>query len=497
VFSAENNTMKIPLFTIQVTCALVGILVANAGCSKQKDAKPEALPLRVHCFDLPAIYSSEILASADLKTVYYIAPKGKRRMLVGVDIASDKRTPLADDVETYDVAKDGTIIILRDIGDKFRVGALYALPAGQSNTIPLRPNGPNINGFAIDNVNSRVIYATTFADAGADKRSYISEFTLNLKTEKFIEKDHNIGRAWRFLGITMGVALVYFDETNTGLMSLVEGSTATKLSLAGNESLTGLTTEYVLIRTHANGTPTFRTERLVDDLAEPSAKSDVLWTLESGYKKLSSGKWHPSEFIAAVYDDNTKLYRLTNGVAQKVLTVKGGESAGYVSIGPRSFAFQVCQDTNYNGECDSEDETDVCVAEHVPERETIEIPLRTVPRPMAKVAEKLAPLLQEPDLVGAKMRFFPSGKNNLLVELETPKDSPTDLDALRARGRAVQARVTELSGLPNLEVRIRYANWQSARSFFNEEQRRFLVTGGMGVALVGIPRITILPSLLL
>ncbi|MBK9267063.1 MAG: hypothetical protein IPM54_45715 [Polyangiaceae bacterium] len=81
-----------------------------------------------------------------------------------------------------------------------------------------------------------------------------------------------------------------------------------------------------------------------------------------------------------------------------------------------------------------------------------------------------------------KIRFLTRDDGGYQAVFETPQDGPMNADELRARARTLQGRITELSGVPSLSIRINFANGFTANTTWHDGTKRFYSFGGVGAA---------------
>jgi hypothetical protein len=254
----------------------------------------------------------------------------------------------------------------------------------------------------------------------------------------------------------------------------------------GDNWVIGITKGHVITKSKSGAPPLAFAVPLLG--ATPAAATVTL-TLAPGSRDIEGYTSGSKVFLHAM-TEKAALYRVEGGAASLVFTATGARVSGVSELDDGTFVILGYHDTDGDGEYGTAtDESDICFVDlkRVGD-DPIEIPTRSVPLALQPVAVKLAALTSEPDLTSAKMYFEEREDGGHRLVLESPKDGPAELESLRTRVRAIQARVTELSGIPNLDVSVRWANAHRADSEWSESEKRFLSHAGFGVALVAEPK---------
>lgn len=439
---------------------------SGAGSGGAQPAKPPPPP-KVVCADLPGASRFGLQASKDGKTLYYIEEAstklGEERVtsfnLHAFDVASRTAKLAVSNISTNaKVAPDGTIVFLRSaskpnfIGKRHRV--LMVMPPGKE-AIAITDEKQDVGQFEIDAAGGQIAFIA--GDFFPDElwRAPLA----GGKAEK-------VAKAFRMLAV--------LDKSEV-LLGSIGG--LVRQPLAGGEpvKLTESIDSYVM---GVHGGHVFLKNKYTKSVASaPLADLTKKTKIELAAEELDLHVNGDQAHFIAQRQGAYEVYELGDP-ARPVLVARGVRLGSVVKLGER-FATLAVIDTDADGELAAGDESDVCFAEPGPE--PIDFPTRAVPKRFKDVAARLAPLAKEGPLAGAKMRFITGGATEY-VELSIAS-GPTELEPLRDLAKQTQDKVTRLSGLAQLSVRIEVRDkGRRAISAWDSRAGAFLTSAGMGSA---------------
>ncbi|HRI66733.1 MAG TPA: hypothetical protein PK156_20950 [Polyangium sp.] len=492
------------------------LLVSACSSREQNDSSKSALPAasaspsasvappqsgpNVRCLDLPKAARFELRASADSKTLYYVvrdipndaatADQDAASLSIhALDIATKADKKVAEDVlREFAVTNDGHVVFTRYEKDSTggRSSRNIYSTAGANGETPKLINSFDhfMVDYYVDVVRSKIFYTherdiyEVAAAGGEPKKIGSGQRAVNGNDAGMLlkapageyqwlphggEKPKNIslpiGKWGRVLGISHGAIISSrsFRDGDPFYLTSLESAVDAEMVDAG-------------------------TGAAKDAGAGKGAENELSFGAEvNAFKLLPS--WGVV-YASVKQGEDRGIYEIEAKDHKDIFHVKGLDISGFVPLGPNTFGVLACQDTYWNESCDGFDEVDVCIVERAPAASTIDIPIRNNPGFLEGIAKKLAPLLEENDLKGARTGFHHFIGEHARWVIESPAAGPTEIDALRARARAIQARVTELSGKPALDVHVGYANGYVAESRFEPKQKRFVTFVGMGIAVL-------------
>lgn len=482
----------------QTVCvALCAVLAAACGGKKDGggdgkgegktgggDGKGEVAGVAATCADLPGTMRTNLRQTADGATTYYVeavvvdvdGAKKRRLDLFRYDVASATGTLVIEDVsDDYFITADGTIVYSRE-GDKHEFLDKHAeqifaqKPGGEP--VALTKPGEMISGFAVDDASSSVVYCggSSFADT-------IYSVPLAGGEAK------KLGEGYEIYGLSptnKGVYVNYF-QGSVAVVPLAGGEAVPHPSIAPGGFLAEIGDRIVML--DASG-------ELATVPAAPPATGSTATATKLEIPKLTDMLVRDSRgrlLVTGELDGSFVAYLTDGNLVMKQTTTNGVRIGELVEIEGGRKLVMVRHDTDGDGQFEVTDESDLCTIPPHEADDVVRIEARTVPKKMVATAARLAPLLDEADLKGSRLRIVHSPLQKVsTVVLESPAAGSTEIDALHERARAVQKRIAELSGSDALDVSIRYrGNGRRADSRWSETGGRFLATAGFGSALLG------------
>ena len=197
------------------------------------------------------------------------------------------------------------------------------------------------------------------------------------------------------------------------------------------------------------------------------------------------GVWHlvhqlDSTLVrAAPQIDVSRAFLVTSGAATPLPNIEGGATIGNaVRVRGKLWAIIAHNTPNYVADFgESITEADVC---SLPETGSVKFPTRSVPARYLDKQDAVFRIAREIDHK-ATIQILDDLGAPTTVHIEVP-DKRGDLDALRARARALHPRVTSLLGDRDAQTELELADHRSAYVRWSRERLRATVTAGMGDA---------------
>ncbi len=414
--------------------------------------------------------------SQDRKTVYYLevtrdfhpsAQRSVRYAQMAMDVATRTAKTIDDNVgPSAVVTKNGQIVFSRSESGSTEYGTsrrLYVRDPNQSEPVLLSAkNGKDVTQFVVDENSSTVIYVDD---------SKIYQVPLAGGPPK------KVADGWTIDAVLDQGLLVrqLFDRRN---LVRFDGKKGREFKTKDEGNFVGVSSGFMI-------TMAANPERLVLQAMplegkDPNAKKEI--PLDRGMRSLYWGPFMRTEQIIAQYHQNNRVFRVQGADVKKTFTSTGANLGDYADLENGAKVVLACHDTHSDDNCGSFDESDICFIDRAAADEVVDIPTHTVPTPLKDVAEKLVTLTKDGDWAGARMRFSVRQDGGYQVQFESSQDGSVNVDELRARARALQTRVTELSGIPTLSVGIKFANGFTAGTLWHDGTQRFYSHGGIGQA---------------
>lgn len=468
------------------------VTLASSGCKSKHETNAESFPPPansavalpapapvgpvVSCFNLPPKERVRMHVSDDRKTIYYFevtrefnaaAGRKDRYALVAMDVATRTAKIIDDNVGRWAVVtKKGQVVFTRSETGSTEYGTnrrLYLREPNQAEPIMLSPKkGKDISDILVDEKSASVYYEEDFK---------IYRVPLAGGTPK------KVADGWSIDAVLEDGLLVreLFDRRK---LVRFDGKKGKEYKIKDEMNFAGMSNGFMMVVAEEQNRLVLQAKPLEGN--DPNAKNEV--PIERGAKSLYWGEFGQEGQVLARYAKDNRVYRVQGTEAKNVFTSTGANLGGYVEIEDGTKVVLACHDTHDNDSCGDFDESDICFVERASANDVVEIPTRKEPTALKETAEKLSVLTKDEDLIDAKMKFLIRDDGGYRVQFTTPHDGPANVDELRARARALQTRVTEVSGMPTLSVSIHFANGYTSSTLWHDGTKRFYSKGGLGLS---------------
>lgn len=463
---------------IPVAALILGASIScgSWGCNRGEDPKPVVRgdPV-VKCDILAPARRFGLGKSSDSKTLFFDQADGGAAGLTRVDLEARMVRNLARDALSYQALSSGLVYLSTE-------GGVFYLEKGKENPRRLTPENVTALSFAVEEASSTLVYIER-KGGRSPKRGEPDDDVPRELYKMALEggKPESLGEGKHIIGAVPSEKAVLWSRRRGSVARVSpDGSGEKVVDIGPDRSVIGQTKGHVITKQPLESKSKF--------IAVPFGGGAPV-ELDFG-KPAEDLDWTADGERFFVYDDapGGAVFEVVGAKVTPLMTTKGPRINDIVALDGDTYATLVEHDVNGNGRSDPADEIELCLIERHASDKVIEIPTRTVPLDKVPLAEKLAPLLKEPDLTGATLTFVNTEDKRSVVSLETPKDGSEDLAALRKRVRDLQLRVNELAGAgARLGVRVHYANALGAESKWIESRGRFQSYAGVGAALTAEP----------
>jgi len=445
---------------------------SSAAVSATSSARAPEEPT-VQCLPLAGTERSGLLRSADKKTIYFAeVTEGKsssfsrKLAFVAIDVANRTPKTVVQDMSSPAImANDGRIIFLRRPAGVSIYNNLYALTPGQGEPVRISPEDDNVSDFKLDQASSTLLYTVRRLE-----KSRLYKLPLGGGKEERIGDDG----AYLVDVVPGGNAVVVRAQDDSYAILPLSGSPATKLDIEKGHVVIGLTKGYAITGSLVGTVVSLQARPMAG--VSNSAPAIPL-TADPGLLYRGALRDGDTLFVNFSGDFNA-VYKIDGSSMTKVLTTKGARVSGVVELDKNKFAILAEHETGRGMS-----ESDVCFVQTSDSDKPVDIPERKFPLAVKTIAEKMTPLLDEPDLMGATLTFVDRRDGGHEAVLESPKDGPKDLAGLRSRAREIHARMVALSGAKTMDITIDYANSYRAVARWIESEKRIVSFAGVGDVL--------------